>query len=530
MGVYLNPGNEGFKKAVSSKIYVDKTLLIQYTNECLNTEQAYLCVSRPRRFGKSVTANMLAAYYAKGTESDALFKRLGIAACSTYRTHLNQYHVIFLNMQEFMSNSENTVQMLQLVKKSVLWDLLEEYPNLRYFDTNNLVRTLHDVYRFTKIPFVFIIDEWDCIFREKKECQKEQRQYLDFLRLLLKDQAYVALAYMTGILPIKKYGTHSALNMFDEYSMTNPENFAEFAGFTEDEVKALCRQYQMDFEVARQWYDGYSFEKCRHIYSPRSVVRAMLSGRFDSYWSQTETFDALKTYLLMNFHGLRDDVTRLLAGEQVKIDISSFSNDMTTFHTADDVLTLLVHLGYLAYDFDTKKVWIPNSEVAGVFATAVRTAGWDVVAKAIERSEYLLQAIWNQDMEKVAKGMEQAHLETSILAYNDENSLSCTIALALFSAREYYFTVRELPAGKGFSDIVYIPRKNHLDKPALVVELKWNQDAKGAIAQIKEKRYPDSIASYNGKVLLTGISYDKKTKKHYCEIEVFDTKRISRCN
>ena len=518
MGVYLNPGNEGFRKAVSSKIYVDKTMLIHHTNECLCTEQEYICISRPRRFGKSVAANMLAAYYSRGAESDDIFKKYKIQSSSTYHAHLNKYNVIFLNMQEFFGSSESVTQMLELIKKSILWDLLEEWPNLHYFDTNNLVRTLHDVYRYTKIPFVFIIDEWDCIFREKKEHFMEQRKYLDFLRLILKDQIYVALAYMTGILPIKKYGTHSALNMFDEYSMINPAAFAQFVGFTQGEVEALCRKYHMDFEAARQWYDGYCFDQEEHIYSPRSVVSAMLSGRFDSYWNQTETFDALKTYILMNYDGLKDNVTKLLAGERVKMDIGSFSNDMTTFHSADDVLTILVHLGYLAYDFDAKSGLIPNSEVAGVFATVVCAAGWNVVAGAIGQSEQLLQAIWDQNEKKVAAGIEAAHLETSILAYNDENSLSCTISLALYSAREYYFSVRELPAGNGFADIVYIPRKNHLDKPAMVVELKWDKAASGAIAQIKDKKYLESIAGYSGEVLLVGINYDRKTKIHECEI------------
>ena len=220
----------------------------------------------------------------------------------------------------------------------------------------------------------------------------------------------------------------------------------------------------------------------------------------------------------MNYDGLKDNVTKLLAGERVKMDIGSFSNDMTTFHSADDVLTLLVHLGYLAYDFDAKSVLIPNSEVAGVFATVVCAAGWNVVAGAIGQSEQLLQAIWDQNEKKVTAGIEAAHLETSILAYNDENSLSCTISLALYSAREYYFSVRELPAGNGFADIVYIPRKNHLDKPAMVVELKWDKAASGAIAQIKDKKYLESIAGYSGEVLLVGINYDRKTKIHECEI------------
>jgi hypothetical protein len=366
-----------------------------------------------------------------------------------------------------------------------------------------------------------IIDEWDCIFRENKEDTTAQNLYLDFLRNFLKDKSYVALAYMTGILPIKKYGTHSALNMFDEFSMTNPRELAEFVGFTESEVKQLCIQYDMDFEETKRWYDGYQFENAEHIYSPRSVVASMLSHCFDSYWNQTETFEALRDYIALNYDGLKDTIVELLAGERKEINSKKFTNDMTTFQSADDVLTLLIHLGYLGYNFSTKEVFIPNSEVASEFCNAIEDTDWHEVIKAVQNSKKLLEATWNQDTKAVAKGLEQAHFETSILKYNDENSLACVISLAYYSARTYYTQVRELPTGKGFADLVFLPRKNHLDKPAIVVELKWDKSAKGAIAQIKEKNHGKALEDYQGNLLLVGVNYDVKSKKHECEIEMY---------
>ena len=519
MGIYFNPGSKLFREAISSKIYVDKTGLLAYTNSCLNTGQKYLCVSRPRRFGKSTTANMLAAYYGMGEDTSALFSDFAISRDASFPLHRNRYHVISLNMQSFLSRSKNLPGMLDKISLYLCRELLRAYPDIDYMDPEDLVEILQDIHADTGIPFVFIIDEWDCIFRERKQEAKEQKQYLDFLRLLLKDQSYVALAYMTGILPVKKYGTHSALNMFDEYSMTNPAALAEYVGFTQEEVKELCGKFGMNFEEAKRWYDGYSFPRERHVYSPRSVVQSMLNGCFDTYWNQTETFDALRTYIVMNFDRLQDSVTELLAGGSIRVDTGSFSNDMTTFHSADDVLTLLIHLGYLAYDFDKKSVHVPNKEVAEVFAAAIKTSGWSYVAGALENSDRLLRAIWKREEETVAAGIEAAHLDTSILTYNDENSLSCTIALALYCAEEYYLSVREMPAGKGFADIVYLPRPQHVEKPALVVELKWNRDAEGAIRQIQEKQYPEILRKFAGKILLVGVNYDKKTKKHTCRIE-----------
>lgn len=382
------------------------------------------------------------------------------------------------------------------------------------------------VFSYTKFPFVILIDEWDCLFREYKHSEEAQKKYLDFLRAWLKDQSYVALAYMTGILPVKKYGSHSALNMFTEYSMTEPGDMAPYFGFTEDEVQTLCETYQMNYEEARAWYDGYGLVQhskdgdiCYSMYSPKSVVEAMLRHKFGTYWNQTETYEALKLYIQMNLDGLKDAVVQMLAGEKVPINTGTFANDMTSFSSKDDVLTLLVHLGYLTYDSEKETVAIPNKEVSQEYINAISTMGWHEVMDAVQASRKLLQALWNMDADTVAQGIEQAHQEISILQYNDENALSCTINLALYFAREYYTIIRELPTGKGYADICYIPRKLYADKPAIVVELKWDKAAEGAIAQIKEKQYVNALKEYRGNLLLAGINYDRETKKHYCIIE-----------
>ena len=294
---------------------------------------------------------------------------------------------------------------------------------------------------------------------------------------------------------------------------------AEYVGFTAEEVKELGEKYGMDYEETRAWYNGYHFPKVKEIYSPKSVVDAMLAGRYDDYWNRTETYEALRKYIEMNFDGLKDTVIQMLAGSRKKINTGKFSNDMTTFESADDVFTLLVHLGYLAYDSEKEEVYIPNREISKEFYNAVDGAGWQEVARAIRNSSELLESVWNLKQDKVAAGIERAHYETSVLQYNDENALSYTIFLAFYAAREYYTVIRELPTGKGYADIVYIPRKKYADKPAMVVELKWNMSAEGAIAQIKKKQYVKALEEYKGNLLLVGIDYDKEKKGHSCVIE-----------
>ena len=518
MGVYFNPDHSIFQKIINSDIYVDKTGLLAYTNSVINTMQGYVCVSRPRRFGKSIAANMLAAYYSRGCDSREMFSGFEIAKKDSFEKHLNQYNTIFLNMQEFLSQSEDIDDMLNLIKKSVLWELLEEYPNLRYFNTENLTRTMQDIYNNKKCPFIIIIDEWDCVFRENRMNREAQEKYLDFLRDLMKDKGYIYLAYMTGILPIKKYGTHSALNMFDEFSMLEPGPLAPYVGFTEDEVEKLCTDYKISVDEVKSWYDGYAFDNVS-VYSPRSVVSCMRLGKIGNYWNQTETFEALKDYIEMNFEGLRDDVLSMLAGETVPVNTGSFTNDMTTFRTEDDVFTLLVHLGYLAYDEKNKCVYIPNNEIRTEYVNVVSASDWGEATEALKNSADTLRAIWDGKAELVARQIEKAHFETSHIQYNDENALSYTISLALYAARNYYHVYRELAGGKGFADLVFVPKRRFADKPAMVIELKWNRNAEAAIAQIKQKKYCESLKEYQGNLILVGLNYDKKTKEHNCIIE-----------
>ena len=526
MGSYLNPGTIEFQESLNSEIYIDKTGLIEKTNAVLRTKQKFVCISRPRRFGKSMAADMLAAYYERGEDAEELFADFAIGKAESFRKHLNQYDVLKINMQEFLSATQNIDEMLQMLKKYLIFDLKESYGQVRFRDEENLVQVMKDIYAKTKRSFVILIDEWDCLFREYQQNQDAQKKYLDFLRAWLKDKDYVALAYMTGILPIKKYGSHSALNMFTEYSMTDPGELAEYFGFTEQEVAALCEKYQMSFEEAKAWYNGYDLIAHRQagdehfsMYSPKSVVEAMLRHKFGTYWNQTETYEALKIYIQMDMDGLQDAVVRMLAGEAVKVNTGTFSNDMTTFASKDDVLTLLVHLGYLTYNSADETVMIPNKEVSQEYVNAISTMNWHGVMDSVEASRKLLDAPWAMDADAVAAGIDKAHEEVSILQYNDENSLSCTINLAFYFAREYYTMVRELPAGKGFADVCMIPRKLHLDKPAVVIELKWDKSAAGALAQIKEKHYGNALKDYQGNLLLVGINYDKITKKHECVIE-----------
>ena len=532
MGIYLNPGTIEFQESINSEIYVDKTMLIERTNAALRTKQKYMCISRPRRFGKSMAVDMLAAYYGKDYDSAALFDGLEISHCETFSTHLNKYNVFKINMQEFLSITQNVDEMLKVLQKRLIKELKYNYPE--YVDCDNLVFAMQDIFSYTGQSFIVLIDEWDCLFREYKQDEEAQRKYLDFLRVWLKDKGYIALAYMTGILPIKKYGTHSALNMFMEYSMTDPGNMAEYFGFTEKEVENLCIEYGMNIEETKAWYNGYGLyshnkqeDILYSIYNPKSVVEAMLRHRFGNYWNQTETYEALKIYIQMNMDGLKDAIIEMLADNSVRINIGTFHNDMTTFATRDDILTLLVHLGYLTYDVEKESVRIPNKEVAQEYINAISTMDWKEVISSINNSRKLLEALWNLDSDKVAAGVDKAHEEISILQYNDENSLSCTISLAFYFAREYYTMIRELPTGKGFADICLIPRKIHMDKPAVIIELKWDKSVSGAIAQIKEKKYIDALSEYQGNLILAGINYDKKIKKHSCLVEKVDYNKNS---
>ena len=538
MGKYINRGYDDFRVTFDSEIFVDKSELLAVLNKYIKKEGRYVCISRPRRFGKSVTANMLCAYYSKETDSSFIFNKLNISSSSEYKKHLNQYNTIFINMQLFLSNAKGDVpDMLAAIESEIKRELKESYPEITVSTDRPLNLILDDIYRnyknSTEITngFIFIIDEWDCILREKQNDAEGIKIYLDYLRALLKDQSYVALAYMTGILPIKKYGSHSALNMFDEYSMTDPGEYASYIGFTENEVLSLCEEYKVDFGLMKKWYDGYTFEDSLHLFNPNSVVKAIQRKKFSSYWTQTETFESLRRYIDLNMAGLRDEVVKLIAGNEVVVNSSRFHNDMTTFETKNDVLTLLIHLGYLAIipDSDLKRVdndrifavHIPNEEIRKEFRNITEeNKNYPGIYALISQSLDLLDKIYEMDSKAVAEAFDLAHQDhTSILKYNDENSLSCVISLALnLASVDLYNVHRELPAGKGFADMVFLPKQG-VDKPALLVELKYDKSAQTAIDQIKQKNYGRIFRDYKGEVLVVGINYDKDTKEHQCFIE-----------
>ena len=370
--------------------------------------------------------------------------------------------------------------------------------------------------------FVMIIDEWDAILREMGTDENITTAYVDLLRRLFKGSGsndVFAGAYLTGILPIKRYNTESALNNFNEYSMIDLAYLAPSFGFTKDEVQALASQHNASMEELKMWYDGYTIGREKSIYNPYSVIKALQRGVCKSYWTTTGAYDSVITYIQMNFDGLKDDIIRMLSGEHVYVNTTKFQNDMRIVRSKNDVLTVLIHLGYLSYDGDTKKCYVPNKEVADEFLNAVEDTSWTRLVDTITASQKLLAATISGNEQAVARAIDLAHDEhTSILAYNDENSLACVLSVAYIWAKNEYVIHREYATGKGYADLVMIPRRN-VSKPALVIELKFNHSADTAIDQIKRKEYPAKLAEYTGEILLVGINYDKETKQHTCKIE-----------
>ena len=524
MGKFVNPNNSAFEKAVVSKIYVDKTGLIELTNSFLGTQQAFICNSRPRRFGKSMAANMLAAYYSKGCDSHELFAGLQIEKNINYEKYLNKFNVIHLDIQWCLMMAKSAEATVSFISKSILKELREIYGSVLSEEVQMVADALADINIATGKRFVIIIDEWDTLIRDEASNKAVQEEYINFLRGLFKGvepTKYIALAYMTGILPIKKYKTQSALNNFDEYTMLDSDFLAPYIGFTEAEVKNLCEKYQKNFAEVKRWYDGYELEDY-HVYNPRAVVSLMLRGSFKSYWTQTGTYESIVPLINMNFDGLKTAIMTMLSGDAVPVRTTSYQNDMVTFKNKNDVMTALIHLGYLAYNQDEQTAYIPNEEIRSEFLDAVEETQWNEFFDYHKLSRGILTATLDMDAETVAELIEKVHQEyASVIQYNDENSLSSVLAIAYLSSMQYYFKpVREMPLGRGFADFVFIPKHRYADYyPALVVELKWNRDAATAINQIKEKRYAESLQDYAGDILLVGINYDKKTKEHSCSIE-----------
>ena len=521
MGIYLNPNNELLKRDLNSPIFIDKSLLVAELNKLIGTNENFVCVSRPRRFGKSMAGNMISAYYSKGCDSRELFKDLKIARDSNFEKYLNKLNVIKFDLNAMFRMYDKEESLIKFITELILDEFKETFPTVKFKNNDSLALAMMRIYAKTGETFVIIIDEYDVLVRENVE-SKLFNEYLEFLNGLFKNadlSPAISLAYLTGILPIVRDKIQSKLNLFTEYSMTDAGRFAEFVGFTAEETQGLCEQYGMDYEECKRWYDGYDLDYVKEIFSPRSVVSAMDRQRFGSYWTQTGSYEALKNYILMDFAGIHDDVVTMIGGGKVDVNIYKYLNTMTDFHSKDDVFTYLIHLGYLAYDRVNRQCYIPNSEIREQWAISVEYEDdYKPIIKLVNDSKALLEATIRKDEKAVANALTEAHIRaTNPLTYNNEASFQSAIGLAYFYANTKYTVIKELPTGNGYADLALIPYVPNI--PAMIIELKNKKSAESAINQIKEMKYDDILEHYRGNLLFVGINYDPKTKKHQCRIE-----------
>ena len=446
MGMYVNPGIERLKRSRANKYYVDKSMIISILNEKINTDDGFICVSRPRRFGKTMAANMIAAYYSKGCDSHEIFSDLKISKDPTFEENINKYTVIKLDMNDVVSNKGN-LSVSEYVVEEVISELRKEYPSVPLEDGISLSKAIKEIYSSTGDQFVFVIDEYDVIIRDQ-QFSSELSGYLTFLVSLFNSviSPAIALAYLTGIMPIIKGKTQSGLNNFTEYTMIDADDMASFMGFTEEEVRSLARRSGMPFDELKRWYDGYNLRGLE-VYSPKSVITAVAKKRCDNYWTQTNYYESLKDYIALDFEGIKKDIVSMVSGLHVPVNVSKFSNSRI-INSKDDVFTCLIHLGYLGYDSDEKSCFIPNYELMEEWISAIEdTPDYRSVIELIRDSKKLLEATWNRDEEAVAEGVSKAHMEAcSILEYNNEGSFQSAIHLL---CQVLLYDSQRAPSGKG---------------------------------------------------------------------------------
>lgn len=517
MAVYINSNTayKDFQMLSSDKFFVDKSLIIDKVNERIHTKNRCLCITKPRRFGKTSVLNMLGAYYGKSYPSSAIFDQLKISHCKSYTVHLNQYNIINLNMNCLPDNGNSYSDYTALIKGTIEDDIEALYPELKRAS----FRSLPDLLTATKDEFIFFIDEWDYIFSHDLY-RENHSDFLEFLRYLLKDRPYVALAYMTGVLPIKKYSTGSALNMFDEYTMLNDSLFDEYFGFTEEEAAALCtRQSNLSLQEIAEWYNGYLADDGRKIYNPRSVILALINGKCRSYWTKTGKLDEVLFFLKYNIGDVRDDVIKMVNHIPVRLEIlDEYTAGQKSPSNREEIYAAMIIYGLLSYH--DGELRIPNKELMLEFQKALKDDDFGAVAKLVRNSDEVLNATLDQRADIVVAYLHDIHnSEIPILKYNDENSLACVVTLAYLSARNKYRIEREEKSGKGFADFIFYPRKSHL--PGIILELKADGTPEEAIRQIRDKEYHEKLKKVSvEKIVIAGICYDRASKEHQCRIEI----------
>lgn len=415
MGAYVNPGTKNMEIDIDDEFYVDKSLLIKVLNTKLNKKDRFICVSRPRRFGKTMAAHMIAAYYTKGCDSHEIFSGLKISKDASFEENINKYTVIQLDMNDVVTN-KGPLSVSEYIEKEVINELRKVYPSVPMLDDISLSKAIRQIYSSTEDQFVFVIDEYDVIIRDQ-QYSSELSGYISFLVSLFKNSVTspaIALAYLTGIMPIIKENTQSKLNNFTEYTMLNAKTMAPFVGFTEAEVKDLSLKVKMDFKELKRWYDGYNLDSL-DVYSPKSVINAIEERKCDDYWTQTGSYEALKDYIILDFNGIKNDVISMVSGEHIPVNVSKFTNSRV-INSKDDVFTSLIHLGYLGYEYKDKTCFIPNYELLQEWINVLEdTPDYESVVELIKDSKKLLEATWTMDAETVAEGISRAHMDSNII-------------------------------------------------------------------------------------------------------------------
>ena len=534
MGLYIDQGNFSFEQAMNDVIYVDKSALLGHLNRMVNTRRKFVCVTRPRRFGKSLAAQMLCAYYDRSCDSRSLFEGLSIARDETFERYLNKFPVISLDVHEERSRINNGMDFVPWLQERVLSEIRELWGDIIQ-PGDTLPLALARINDKTGTQFVICLDEWHSIYRMDAGNEKAQEAWIEFLRAMFKGlgaDRYIALAYMTGVLPIRNYASESPLSNFDEYNIFDTYPLEAFYGFTLDEVKNLCFCHKMNYDEMKRWYDGYVLKTFKetdnafvaqdiHICNPNSVIRSILSGKYQCYWNDTGSLEPVIDYIKLDVCGLRQAIVLLVSGQPCayrQIFFGQAFNNTTSF---DSVMTMLTHLGYLTYDMSTGMGRIPNEEIREAMYLAAEDRHWDEVRRSVDESLRFVDYLVNDYEEGVVDILDRIHRElASILTFNNENTLACVVMYACYTARKDFFVFRELPSGVGFVDIALIPLPNR-GLPAILVELKWNKDAETAMKQIYDRKYPSAFEHYDGEIVLAAVNYDKdsKDKMHTCKIE-----------
>ena len=536
MGVYLNNTSsyEAYRKVKNSPYFVDKSHILTKIIPRIETSENCLCITRPRRFGKSVIANMMAAFFSKGCNAEELFDSSRISLCDNYKSQLNQYNVISLSLNRIPNNCASYRQYIDRIEGRLKRDLIHSFPDAEICEQDALWDILTDIYaQENSAKFIFILDEWDYIFHRDFVTEEDKASYIDFLSNLLKDQPYVSLAYMTGILPIAKYSSGSELNMFAEYTMAAEELYSEYFGFTEKEVDILFEKYlnresnpQITREGLRIWYDGYHTKSGERVYNPRSVVLALTNNNLGNYWTSSGPYDEIYYYVQHNIAAVQDDLVQMVSGIPVTAKISEYAATSMRLLTKEEILSAMVVYGFLTYENGC--VSIPNKELMDRFnEMLMKEQSLGYIYQLAQKSEKMLSATLAGNTDMMTEILEYAHnTESPLLSYSSEAELTMIVNLVYLQARDRYRIEREDKAGIGYVDFIFYPE---IDRKAdgIILELKVDHTAEEAIQQIKEKKYLTKFQGklgqkprYTGRILGVGIAYYKDTKKHECKIEV----------